>query len=118
MKPDSIITTISIDHKWMVWTPKKGQYAGKTKYICLLSSQESWYGADFTQCIIAGFKREDINKPHLSLGNITCYQLENNTKPLNDYNIQELFEKMFKVYKKLWQEKQVVKKTKAFLTQK
>lgn len=118
MKPDSIVTTININHKWMIWTPRKGPYAGMTKYICLLSSQPSWYGEDMIQCIIAGFKREDENKPHLSLGTITSYQLENNTKPLNDWNTQELFEKMFKEYKKLWQEKQVVKKTKAFLTQK
>ena len=118
MKPDDIVTVINIDHEWMIWTPKRGPYAGMTKYICLLVSKQTWYAEDYIQCIIAGFKKEDKNKPHLSLGSITTHQLENDTKPLNDWAIQELFEKMFKEYKKLWQEKQVVKKTKAFLINK
>jgi len=115
MKPENIATAININHKWMVWKPKKGKYAGMTKYICLLSSIRCGWGKDSIQCIIAGYKNG--GKPHLSLNSITLYQLENNTKPLNDRVIQELFEEMFKEYKKLWQEKQIIKKTKALLTQ-
>jgi len=115
MKPKNIVTTISINHKWMIWEPKRGKYAGMTKYICRLSSKQFWPQIGSIQCIIAGYKRG--GKPHLSLGSITIYQLENNTKILNDKIIQELFEEMFKEYKKLWQERQIVKKTKAFLVQ-
>jgi len=113
MKPSSIPTKLNITHQWLVWTPKRGNYAGLEKYVCLVQVP-THYREEVLQCVVAGFKKRG-GEPHLHLGQITGYQYDNNTTKLMDEDKIALFESMFKTYKKDWEVRRTVQKAKLLL---
>ena len=108
-----VVYRLNIDHKWMIWEPKKGEYKGKTKYISLVTS---WTKDKFlgVPVVLGGYKTSD-GSPHCHVKSITLHQYHNNTRPLEDEKIISDLENKFKEYKQSWEERRIVKTAKQLL---
>lgn len=100
-KKEDVCLKLRIDFKWLVWTPKRGKFAGKTKFVCVSTSPDSdpYLG---TPAIIAGFKKnsKEIN---MHLASVTPYQFMENTKHLKNRKIKNKLNEKFSEYQIMWE---------------
>ena len=113
---NKVVYRLDINHEWLIWEPKKGDYKGLTKYI---SRVNSWNKDKYLGCpvVLGGYRVRD-NKPHMHVHSMTHYQFCENTKPLTDPVIIKDMEEKFAEYKHLWEERRIVKTAKQLLMEK
>ena len=116
------MTKLTKQFMWYKWTPHKGRYARRTVYVSIVTSprdtRETVYGTGAMGAILATYTNDKL---YMHKGQITEYQFENNTRPLNNWpseeNMQlvEDLDEKFEEYRVVWENKRLVKDAKKLL---